>query len=85
VKEDRQWWADGRHSERCCHEPVDAVLGPLDDYEKSGNLNGQHRGRVAVPPAMLLVGPPLSDFLIARRGMTTGTVAGPLSSAVFSE
>ena len=29
----RQLRFDGHHCERCCHEPVDAVLGPLDDSE----------------------------------------------------
>jgi hypothetical protein len=32
----RQLRADGHHCERCCHEPVDAVLGPLDDSENLG-------------------------------------------------
>src|SRR4029453_103957 len=36
VKKDRQLRADDRHLEHCCHEPVDAVLGPLDDLRKSG-------------------------------------------------
>jgi hypothetical protein len=34
----RQLRADGHHCERCCHEPVDAVLGPLDDLRKNLGL-----------------------------------------------
>jgi hypothetical protein len=36
---DRQSRADGHHRERCYPKPVDAVLGPLDDSEKSADLS----------------------------------------------
>jgi hypothetical protein len=38
MKKDRQLRADGHHRERYCHEPVDAVFGPLETPKKSGNL-----------------------------------------------
>jgi hypothetical protein len=39
MKKDRLLRVDGQHRERCCHEPVDAVFGPLDDSEKSADLS----------------------------------------------
>ena len=36
MKKDRQLRADGHHREHCCHEPVDAVFGPLETPKKSG-------------------------------------------------
>jgi len=58
--------ADGHHRERCCHDPVDAVLGPLEDSEKSGNLPVNIGNEWAVPPVMLAVDPTLIIILTAK-------------------
>ena len=49
MKKDRQLRADDRHFEHCCHELVDAVLGPLDDSENLGiyRLTSGRSGRSA--------------------------------------